>query len=210
VINPYLPCLICQDRDPYKDSLICGGCYARLYADVGTLVGAHTWLGIAMHAAPPGFKAGTIHRSPGPRPPFRVELHDQRVDILGKLAGWVRVIIEEQPPGPGPADGDIRTVAQWLGVRLPWVSDQPWCDEMARELGEAARSARALVPWDRIVRELPLPCPRCGYLTLAVYGGTDTIVCRNRECSRTMIWADYEKAVREKHGEIISEQETAA
>jgi hypothetical protein len=200
-----MDCLVCLDRPPYKTSLICGGCYARLAADVATLVGAHTWLGIAMCATPPGLKTGTVHRAPAARPPFRVELHDQRVDILGKLTGWARVIAEEHVPVlHGPADGEIRTIAAWIGAQLPWVSDQLWCDEMARELGDAARAARALVPWDRLVRELPLPCPGCGFLLLAVYGGTDTIVCRNRECGRTMIWADYEKAVREKHGEITS------
>lgn len=199
-----MDCLVCVSRPAYTPSLICGGCFARLKSDIATLVGAHTWLGIAMLNPTPAWKPGTIHRSPEPKLPFNAQLHDARVDIAGKLASWARVIAEEHVPAlAGPADADPATVGRWLGHRLRWVSDQPWCDEMARELGELARAAYALVPWERHRRELPLPCPDCGYLTLTLYGGDELIVCRYRECAREMTWAEYWDRVRELQPEAL-------
>jgi len=185
---------------------MCGACFGRLHADIATLVGAHTWLGIAMCNPTPAFKAGTIHRSGGPGIPFRAELHDTRVDVAGKLASWARMIAEDGPPLAGPADGEVATVGRWLAARLPWVSDQLWCDAMAHELADAARGARRLVPWDSIGRELALPCPDCGYVTLTVYSGTDVIWCRWPECGRTMGWAEYEREVEkrlEESGHVV-------
>lgn len=208
---PELPCLACQINQPVNRSRMCGSCFGRMRTDTAILAGAHTWLGVAMHTPPPAFKAGTIGRSAGgTRPPFRLELHDMRVDISGKLTSWARVVIAEQiGAGAGPADGEVRTVAAWLTERLGWVSYQLWCDDMAREFREAARDARGLVPWESIGRGLPLPCPGCGYLTLTLYSGTDTIACRNRDCGRTMIWAHYVTAVREQH-DALTKQGVAA
>lgn len=197
MIHPYLPCLVCQISDPYKDSLMCGGCYNRLRAHIATLVGAHAWLGLAMLNPISTWKPGTIGRTAtGSRPPFRTDLHDARVDIEAKLTSWARAVAEEhQPALAGPADGELATVGRWLIARLPWISDQLWCDAIAGELAEAVTAAYALVPWDRLRRDLPMPCPGCQQVSLSQYGGDDQVTCRIRTCGRAMPWADYWRLV---------------
>ena len=197
-------CLVCNLLEPRYPSHMCGSCFARLRRHISVLVGAHTWLGIAMLNPTPAWKPGTIHRQGGPRPPFRVDLHDAREDIAGKLTSWAKLIAEEHVPAlRGPAAPDVATVARWLVERLPWVSEQPWCDAMANELAEAARSSYALVPWDRQRRDLPLPCPDCGVLLLSLYSGDELIACRNPGCGRQLTWAAYWEAVQEQHDALV-------
>lgn len=191
-----LPCTVCAEREPRHPSRMCGVCFARLRRDISTLVGAHTWLGVAMLSPIPAWKAGTIHRAGGPAVPFPVAFHDARVDIAGKLGSWARAVAEEHVPAlAGPADGQPEAVARWLVERLPWISDQPWCAEMARELAEAAHEAYGLAPWNRHRQDLPLPCPGCDYLTLSLYGGDELIMCRNLECCLEMTRGEYDVMV---------------
>lgn len=201
-----LVCLLTFDPTRYPaGTLMCGSCFARLRRHISILVGAHTWLGIAMLNPTPAWKPGTIHRAGGSRLPFRAELHDAREDIAGKLASWTQLIAEEHEPAlAGPASTDVATVARWLVERLPWVSGQPWCDAMANELAEAARSSYALVPWDRQRRDLPLPCPACGVLLLSLYSGDELIGCRNPECGCVMSRAQYAVLVQEQHDKLVA------
>lgn len=194
-------CIICRALPPYFDgSFVCGPDFARMRRDLAEVQWAYAWLGATMLALPAAWKSGTIHAAAGPRPPLSLAMHDARIDIQGKLATWARVVGEEHTPAlHGPADGDVRTVATWLRARLQWISDQPWCDEFARELSEMRQTAYALAPWDRSRLDLPLPCPKpkgCGLLTLALYSGDDGVTCRNRACGRVMTWADYYLEVR--------------
>jgi hypothetical protein len=192
-------CIICLEREPYGRSLICGGDFARLRGDLATVQWAHSWLGTSMLALPASWKPGTIHRRGGPQPPMNVAMHDVRVDITGKLATWARMVAEEMTPAmAGPAHGDVRTVATWLRAQLGWISDQPWCDEFARELTDMRSAAYALAPWERSRLDLPLPCPRCGLLSLSLYSGDDAVTCRIRDCGHALTWADYQRKVGEE------------
>lgn len=204
-----MDCVVCATRPPaYTDSMMCGPCFNRLRADIATLVGAYEWLGISMRAPGPAWKTGTIHRSGDPRLPFRTDLFDAREDIAGKLTSWARAVAEEHVPAlRGPADGEPRTVGRWLIAQLPWISDQPWCDAMAAELGDAARRAYGLAPWDRLRRDLPLPCPGCGLLSLAQHGGDEQVTCRIRTCGHAMPWADYWRLVVEASEKERQERE---
>lgn len=193
--NPY--CHVCDQRERVGTSLMCGGCYTRLRADITTLVGAHTWLGIAMLTPTPAWKPGTIgHSATSSRPPFRTDLHDARVEIATLLTSWAQAIAETHVPAlAGPADNEPTTIGVWLRARTHWLSEQDWCVDVCAELGDAARRAYGLVPWERQRRELPLPCPGCGYLTLTLYGGNELIVCRYRDCAKELTWSDYWAAV---------------
>jgi hypothetical protein len=194
-------CLVCVENHPVDGSFLCGYCFGRLRRNVSILVGAYGWLGVAMRSPAPAFRDGSGRSAPASRPPFDVGLHDLRDDITFKLRSWARVIAEEHQLR-GPSDGDVRTVAAWIKPQLSWVSDQPWCDDMATEFDEAVRAARGRVPWERICRSLPLPCPGrygCNLLTLAVYGGDDAVTCRNVACGRVIPWAEYWTAVKQQH-----------
>jgi hypothetical protein len=200
---PEAPCTVCADRPAAPPSLMCGTCYARLRRDITTLVNAHVWLGIQMITPVPAWKPGTIgHHTTSSRPPYRLEYSDARDDIAGKLTSWARMVAEEHTPAlAGPADPDPATVGRWLRLRTHWISEQDWCAEMCRELADAARAAYGLAPWERHRRDLPLPCPACGYLTLALYGGDELIVCRYAECGRELTWIDYWLAVKKAAGD---------
>ena len=197
----YALCLLCAEGHTVGSSYLCGRCFGRLRRNVAILVGVHGWLGVAMYTPAPTRRDGPGRSAPGSRPPFNPALHDLRVDITGKLRSWSRLIAEEHQLR-GPADGDVRTVAGWMKEQLPWVSDQRWCSEMAAALGESVQDARKLVPWERVCRPLPLPCPGrygCNLLTLCVYGGDDAVTCRNPECGRLINWDDYWACVVEQH-----------
>ena len=197
-------CLVCTDNQPVEGSYLCGYCFGRLRANVSITVGAYDWLGLAMSSPAPAFRDGGARSAPNSRPPFDVGLHDLRDDLTFTLRTWARLIAEEHQLR-GPSDGDARTVATWIKPQLGWVCDQPWCDDMAAEFDEVVRAARGRVPWDRICRSLPLPCPGrygCNLLTLAIYGGDDAVTCRNRACGRVISWADYWAAVRAEEASL--------
>lgn len=193
-------CIVCLEREPYGNSLLDGGCFARMRGDLATVQWAYSWLGATMLALPASWKPGTLHRAGESQPPTSLGMHDVRVDIHDTLASWARMIAEEHTPAlHGPADDTVHAIAVWLRARLQWCSDQPWCDQFASALTILRQNAYALAPWDRSRIDLPLPCPKprgCGLLTLSLYSGDDGVTCRNRACGRVISWADYYLEVR--------------
>lgn len=193
-----IDCVICHDRPPVGHSMIDGGCYARLRGDLATVEWAYGLLGEQLLALPAAWKPGSIGAAGGSRPPLSLAVVDARANIEGVLGSWARMVAEEhQPALHGPADGSVPAVGAWLDARMPWISDQPWVDEFARELGELRRAAHALAPWGRARRDLPLPCPEtaCGLLTLSWYADTDSVICRNRLCGLSMTIGQYRDEV---------------
>jgi hypothetical protein len=204
-------CIACQESGRHEPSLLCRRCFGRMRGDLDAIAWAYGWIGEQMQALRPSWRTGTIHRQGEPQPPMDVRLVDHRVHILGVLASWARMIGEEhQPAIPGPADPSLTTVVEWVHGLLPWCSDQPWCDDLARELGELRRTAQGLVPWERSRHDLPVPCRRCGKLSLSLYGGSDAVVCRELDCAERFTWAAYEKIVRTWHAETTANLGVAA
>jgi hypothetical protein len=202
-------CVICHDRPPVGTSYLCGGDYARLRTDLALTAWAHWWLGRAMVTPAPAWKPGAIHHAATEgQPPFPVALLDARSAIEAVLGSWARMIAEEHTPAlAGPADGGVESVVRWLRARLPWCSDQPWVDDYARELAELRQQAHGLVPWSRARRDLPVPCPACGLLSLSAYSGDDAIVCRSHDCGRVVAWVEYEHAVRREWDDEMRRQQ---
>jgi len=192
-------CIFCHDNPPFGlRSMLCGPCFGSMRRDLATLQFAHAWLGAELVALPAAFKPGTIHGSAGPRAPLSFDKHDMRVEIEAVLGSWARVVGEEMtPPLPGPRDGEVATVAAWLRDRdrLSWISDQPWADEFVRELVDLRQRAHAIAPWSAFRQDLPLPCPACGMLSLAVFGGDEFVRCRMRVCGRMMTPGEYRQEV---------------
>lgn len=206
------PCIVCSVRSHLGRSYTCGGCYARMLGDLCTLEFAYAWLGAQMAAPQPAFKPGTIHQAAGSRPPLPLALHDARVDIHGKLGSWARLIAEEARMR-GPADDTVPSIAGWLRVQLHYASDQAWCDDYATELADLRMASYALAPWGRTRRDLPVPCSACGLLSLSLYGGSDGVICRNRECGQCVPWTVYTGEVKRWHeimqGELLSARAAA-
>jgi hypothetical protein len=191
------PCICCAVRPHLGRSFICGGCYARMLGDLSVLEFAYAWLGAQMAAPLPAWKPGTLHRAGESRPPLPVALHDARMDIHGKLGSWARLIAEEARMR-GPERDEVPAIAAWLRIQLHYASDQPWCDDYATELADLRKSAYGLAPWDSARTDLALKCPGCGMLSLSLYSGSETVVCRVRLCGHRMTGADYMRAVAEE------------
>lgn len=191
------PCIICGQRDHLGRSFTCGGCYARMFGDLCTLEFAYGWLGAQMLAPAPAWKPGSLHLAGGSRPPLPIALHDARVDIHGKLGSWARLIAEEARMR-GPVDDSVPAIAGWLRIQLHFASDQAWCDEYAAELSDLRAVAYGLAPWGSARTDLALKCPGCGMLSLSLYSGSETVVCRVRLCGHRMTGADYMRAVAEE------------
>lgn len=193
-------CLVCTTRPRKGRSYLCGGDFVRLRVELATVQDAHRWLGVAMNASGAGPNTGVVRHAADSKPPYRLDFTDARQDIEAKLASWAQMIGEERfPPVAGPPRGDICAVGTWLHEQLPWVSDQAWVDEFLRELVELRRAAYQLAPWDRTRRDVPLPCSECGLLSLALFGASDFVVCRNRTCGNSMTVAEYRIQVSELH-----------
>jgi hypothetical protein len=191
------PCICCAVRPHLGRSFICGGCYARMLGDLSVLEFAYAWLGAQMAAPLPAWKPGTLHRAGESRPPLPVALHDARMDIHGKLGSWARLIAEEARMR-GPERDEVPAIASWLRIQLHYASDQPWCDDYATELADLRKSAYGLAPWDSARTDLALKCPGCGMLSLSLYSGSETVVCRVRLCGHRMTGPDYMRAVAEE------------
>lgn len=189
-------CAICQTRPAHGRTRWCGGCFARLHTELAELAYAHWWLGRAIETPPSAWKPGTIGHGGGSRPPLRVDLVDVRVQIEQHLVGWSKMIARYHVPAmAGPADSTPEIVVKWLVARLPWASEQEWCDALAVDTAGLRNVAHAACPWERGRRDLPTKCPQCGLLTLSLHGGDEWAVCRNRECGRLVPPGEYQQLV---------------
>lgn len=197
-------CSVCFYRSPRHGSWWCGGCYARVWAELAELAYAHWWLGRAIATPPAAWKSSGIHTAGGSRPPFRLDLTDMRTRIEQLLREWSRRIAYEHMPAlAGPADTDPTTIVRWLHARLPWVSEQGWCgedgyDELAADVFELRALAHGTAPWEGSRRDLALPCPGCTYLSLREYSGHEWAVCTNRECGRLVDRRTYRELAHER------------
>ena len=194
-------CIVCFQRPARDRSWWCGGCFARVWAELAELAYAHWWIGRAIEEPPPAWKTSSIRAGGGSRPPFAVQLTDTRTQIEQLLRNWSREIGHQHtPPLAGPADTDPTTIVRWLHARLPWVSEQGWTgedghDEFAADVVQMRRIAHATAPWEGARRDLALPCPSCTYLSLSLYSGHEWAVCTNRECGRLIDRRTYRELV---------------
>jgi hypothetical protein len=136
----------------------------------------------------------------GPRPPGShselpvddaIAAHRGRMTAV--LASWCRVVAEDRGVRP-PDSPDIHRVAAWLlGPRMrhvEWIAANRWVDEMAGELREVTRTARALT--DIRAKHVPIGvqcfvnrdgqrCP--GIVTLIVRADEWRVRCPEPECT---------------------------
>lgn len=189
-------CIVCRARPTaYDDSHQCGGCFARMRGDLGSLIDVYAWLAVGMANPKPGWRTGSIHAVSTESPiPFRVELHDQREKILGALRRWAKDVGERRQL-VGPLDSSINTTANWLRIQLSWCSTQYWVKDLAAELRTLRAESSLLYPWQGARQNLAAPCGNCARLTLTLYTGDDDVTCRNRECGVMYSWPDYVQIV---------------
>lgn len=107
-----------------------------------------------------------------------IALHDMGDAGIGALNVWARVAADdlhtEGRDDDLPAD-TIRDVTDWLAARIDWLANQPWWDEMARDVAALHGALR------RICRITPRPtwtCPECGDIAEEM-PGSEWMLCRS-------------------------------
>lgn len=122
-------------------------------------------------------------------PAAAADVHDPHGDqtgqrpIVGVLGDWVRVVCSERRLN-GPAHWNETELAAWLTPHLGWASQQPWVDEVHRELRDMTWHIRGIARIDIRTRPVSRPCPadECGQLTLTETDGDQYTRCSN--CGR--------------------------
>lgn len=188
-------CILEHEKPQHaRHGLLCGAHYSRLERTIAETPAVLSWLQANRES---GSSHGEhVSGSREPPTPLRIDVHDALVDIPEKLGSWCRLITEEANLA-GPANAQPETVCTWLLARLPWVCNQPWVDELCRELDEATRFAHVLAPWRPGRHLLPAPCPSegCEMLSLVRHDGDDHVTCDRRlgGCGRVWSEDDYKR-----------------
>ncbi|NUS14546.1 MAG: hypothetical protein HOY69_24630 [Streptomyces sp.] len=146
---------------------------------------------LAMHAASYLGPAapGDVHD------PYRDQ--DGIVPLAGTLTAWARVHVEECGRFGEPASGRIGDLLAYLSRRdvLAWGVTRMWADEYASEIHSCWLTLDRLAAIRPRRRALPLPCPRCGLLSLSQQDGQD-IECGNASCPLGLMRPDeYDRRI---------------
>lgn len=154
---------------------LCPRCHTQLHralADIITL-----WPLLAVMLEPGNNGSGSTSSKPGSRPPCNldvIDITDHRSQTSQQLTSWARVVIEDRALAPRTLDGE--QAARLLTVHLEWLAAQPFADEAADEIHQAARTIRLAC------RDLPdPPIGRCP--DIDPRGETDT-------CGGPLRWID--------------------
>lgn len=121
-------------------AMLCPRCTGRLrrdLADVATL-----WP-LMVDLLEPGANGTASRGKPGSRPPCNLDIADI-TDVRGQthaqIVGWARIVIEERRLAATPADAE--QAVRLLTIHAAWITEQPWVDEMAAEIHDAAHRIR--------------------------------------------------------------------
>lgn len=137
----------------------------------------------------------------GPAPSGRVTGHpDDQVGpppVLAVIASWAELVVEtsaadlteasHQSLSTATTGDQIRT----LQATLAWAARQDWARDYATEIRRIVRQLSPLALAAPSSRPLPLPCPRCHRLTLAISPGADPS-CTDTDCARVLRPAEYQ------------------
>ena len=158
-------CPLCQRDADGPITGICTGCEARISQQLSEIVNyAHAAQGMS---APQRTGESTHSAAYGSRPPINLAAVDY-ADRLGyatsvtysdgsvhafdrnglaMLHEWERIVREERqltPPALVPYSGnqhtEIGNVCRFLVAHLSWAAEQPWADELGREVAEIHRA----------------------------------------------------------------------
>lgn len=127
---------------PADGLMLCERCLARLRTDLAAIVSLWGLLA-EMVTVSNGGTAGTAAGKPGSRPPCSLDIldiTDPRGAVCQQIGGWARMVIEERQLSAAPADAE--QAARLLTIHADWVAAQPWADEAAQEIHDAAYAIR--------------------------------------------------------------------
>lgn len=126
---------------PRRYGYLCGSCFMRVEKTIAEAPALLDDLALVLRRQ--GQALGERVDGTGDEPTFISGLvADARTDLFAKFCSWASVVVEEcslHAPEVTPEG-----VAAFLVTHLRWLAEQPWVDEMARELDAATRSAKSL------------------------------------------------------------------
>jgi hypothetical protein len=189
---------------PQREGLLCRACAYRLRRHITQAPAVHAWLWLAMVREQSGTEP--ISGSREAPLPIRVALHDLRDDLTAVMASWADVVASESRL-VGPEGDSLTHTVPWLLRHLQGALSRIWVGDLADEMADLHRRAYLAAPWDRERRDLPAPCPECGLLTLALYGGADEVVCRNAVCGETIpsrLYDHYVRVLADEHRATVT------
>lgn len=131
--------------------------------------------------------------TPEPPVPLNLAAHDHLGHLTALLASWASLVREERGLR-GPDGDDPHRLSTWLLGQLDWLTRQPWVDDLAEELREAAVTADAITGRRLLRNHLEPACPSCGARELGRDDGADQVDCR--ACGESWPEARYPALVR--------------
>ena len=190
-------CIACATDIPDLGHL-CRRCLGRLRRDLTDLVD----LWADLDPAPVKGAAGGPVGKPGSKPPLRlavVDATDRRGEIHAQVCGWAAIVTEErQLHATIP---DVPAAARLMLTHAEWIAEQPWADEAAAEVRDAARIVKALTgnTPDPALGQCSAIDPRgerdrCGGPIRWADDGTTNVVCAR--CGDTWAEADLPNLLR--------------
>jgi hypothetical protein len=137
--------------------LLCAGHARRLLDDLASMPGLHDTLSsylVRTGGGDGGGRGGNdsigINLDPG--------VVKARDHIRHTLVSWACITLEEGPWTFAP-DDEPRAIAAWLLQRRDWLMAQAWADELAANVSETVREARAQIQPNATYRVELGPCP---------------------------------------------------
>lgn len=153
------PCVHRKDPERPRRSApgvrLCAGHLGGLRENIATLPRIHDQL--AAYLVSSGGE-GHAPKSEAVGIALNADVVKTRDNIRNDLVSWTRIALEEGPWSIPPSD-DLRDVAAWLVMRVDWLANQDWSDEIARSIQDTVTEARALVQPNTTYRVEIGPCP---------------------------------------------------
>lgn len=115
------------------------------------------------------------------------------IPVLAVLESWARMVREERQIQAPKARATVTTEASLLANHLPWISEQPWVDDLAKEIRDVKSALHSAIGdhAPRPVGSCPVVHPDAGEcggkLFQDRYGGM-SVTCR--KCGET--WGETE------------------
>jgi hypothetical protein len=117
-------------------------------------------------------------------------------DIYRSMKGW------SSPPRRGFLASQVTSCASWLMLQLDGILCAPdICADFGTEIMQWHREIAGKGKAGARTLRKPLRCPSCKTLLMYWTEGEEAVQCRNRECGRIMLYAEYEAEVSLRAGQ---------
>lgn len=199
----------CEDRETCRGCLprqarhgrLCWPCHRRLDLLLTDAETVDRWLTANMASGQGAASEGAKITGSKEQPlPIKAALYDVRQELRDHWSTWVDWLIERHGLSSvrSSVGEDTRRLLSWLDRIEEWEQ----IDDLFEYTLDLFSRAHALAPWRPAMRRVgTIPCPECGEVNLAIYGGEEDITCLScRHMIRAEHFPLWERIVREANG----------